>query len=398
MQCRIQFHLDNVDRFEWCKLDETNGEIIESGVSNTDELTSVCADNAKILVFIAQQNILLSSPVLPPKANKQQLNAIAFNIEELLAEDIEDCFFAALAQQPDHTVPVAVINRDEMDICMKLLTSNHINARFVLPQIYLCPWTTDDDLLATICPVEGGYLIRTGQHDGVFCQKAILNQMVILLDKNKLPKQNRVVIYAEQVLVDFESSNLVLDHQSSIDLLARSIDISSAINLKQKDYQSSHQWFSLLKSWRWTIVAMILLAVVFSAGILLDGMKKERLYADIVSQQAAVINQYLPDLAVGNQPKKQLIKVLSESRGGKGSVGFLNLLYEYSKLKTEFPAIKTLKIQYQKSSLVVSLEASDLNSMESFRDRLEKSSFPAQIENVNINPDKTTGRLVMRGQ
>ncbi len=398
MQCRILFHPDNVDHFEWCKLDETSGEIIESGVSTTDELASVCADNAKTVVFIAQQNILLTSPVLPPKANKQQLNAIAFNIEELLAEDIEDCFFAALTQQPDHTVPVAVINRDEMDVWMKLLTSNHINTNLVLPQIYLCPWTTDDDLLATICPVEGGYLIRTGQHDGVFCQKTILNQVVTLLDKNKLPKQNRVVIYAEQVLADFESSNLVLDHQSSIDLLARTIDISSCINLKQKDYKSSHQWLSLLKSWRWTMVSMTLLAVVFSAGILLDGMKKERLYADIVSQQAAVINQYLPDLAIGDHPKKQLIKVLSESRGGEGSVGFLDLLYEYSKLKTEFPAIKTLKIQYQKSSLVVSLEASDLNSMESFRDRLGKSSFPAQIENVNINPDKTTGRLVMRGQ
>ena len=398
MQCRIQFHPDNFERFEWCQLDETNGEVIESGVSNTDELASVCADNAKTLIFIAQQNILLTSPVLPPKANKQQLNAIAFNIEELLAEDIEDCFFAALAQQPDHTVPVAVINREEMDVWMKLLIRNHINARFVLPQIYLCPWTTDEDLLATICPVEGGYLIRTGQHDGVFCQKAILNQIVTLLDKNKSPKQNRVVIYGEQVLADFESSNLVLDHQSSIDLLARTIDISSCINLKQKDYQSSHQWLSLLKSWRWTMVTMILLAVVFSAGMLLDGWKKERLYAGILNQQAAVINQYLPDLTVGDQPKKQLIKELSESRGGEGNVGFLDLLHEYSKLKAEFREIKTLKIQYQKSSLVVSLETGDLNLMESFRDRLGKSQFPAQIENVNINPDKTTGRLVMRGQ
>ncbi|MBT4076811.1 MAG: hypothetical protein HOE78_09500, partial [Gammaproteobacteria bacterium] len=84
--------------------------------------------------------------------------------------------------------------------------------------------------------------------------------------------------------------------------------------------------------------------------------------------------------------------------GGEGNVGFLDLLHEYSKLKAEFREIKTLKIQYQKSSLVVSLETGDLNLMESFRDRLGKSQFPAQIENVNINPDKTTGRLVMRGQ
>jgi len=398
MQCRIQFHPDHIDRFEWCKLDETSGELIESGVSGSDELSSVCADNSQVLVFIPQQDILLTSPVLPPKASKQQLNAIAFNIEELLAEDIEDCFFAALAQTPDHAVPVAVINRDEMDEWMKLLSSIHVNARYVLPQIYLCPWLADDDLLASVCPVDEGYLIRTGKHDGLFCQKTILHQMLTLLEKNKSSDQNRVIIFGDDTLTDLEFSKLVIDHQESINLLAQTIDIPSCINLKQKDYQSSHQWVGLFKSWRWTMATLFLLVVVFSAGLLLDGLKKERLYTDILSQQHALMNKYLPGFEVGNQPKKQLIKVLSESRGGEGRVSFLDLLHEYSSLKTEFSAIKTLKIQYQKFNLVVSLEASDLNSMESFRDRLGKSSYPAQIENVNINPDKTTGRLVMRGQ
>ncbi len=398
MQCRIQFYHEDADQFDWCKLDETSGEIIESGNSNFDELANVCAESTSTLVFIPQQNILLASPVLPPKASKQQLNAIAFSIEELMAEDIEDCFFAVLTQQDDHSVPVAVINREVMDGWMQLLSSNHIQTRFVLPQIYLCPWSTDDDLLATVCPVEGGFLIRTGKHDGLFCRQAILSEMITLLEKNKSSTKSRIVIYGDDVLADFKSTDIVFEQQGAINLLTRPVELLSCINLKQKDYQSSQQWLGLTKKWRWPLVAMALLTVLLAAGMLLDGWKKEQLYMDLINQQKAVINQHLPDLKVGNQPKKQLIKVLAGSRGSEGQVGFLDLLHEYSNLKTGLIGIKTQKILYQQSSLVVNLEAGDLNSMESFRSKLEKSNFPAQIDNVNISPDKTTGRLVMRSQ
>ena len=398
MQCRIQFYHEDADQFDWCKLDEASGEIIESGNSNFDELANVCAESTSTLVFIPQQNILLASPVLPPKASKQQLNAIAFSIEELMAEDIEDCFFAVLTQQDDHSVPVAVINREVMDGWMQLLSSNHIHARFVLPQVYLCPWSTDDDLLATVCPVEGGFLIRTGKHDGLFCRQAILSEMITLLEKNKSSTRSRIVIYGDDVLADFKSTDIVFEQQGAINLLTRPVELLSCINLKQKDYQSSQQWLGLTKKWRWPLVAMALLIVLLAAGMLLDGWKKEQLYMDLINQQKAVINQHLPDLKVGNQPKKQLIKVLAGSRGSEGQVGFLDLLHEYSNLKTGLIGIKTQKILYQQSSLVVNLEAGDLNSMESFRSKLEKSNFPAQIDNVNISPDKTTGRLVMRSQ
>ena len=77
---------------------------------------------------------------------------------------------------------------------------------------------------------------------------------------------------------------------------------------------------------------------------------------------------------------------------------FIDLLHEYSRLKKDFIGIVSNKILYQQSALVVNLQSRDLKTMESFRSKLESSRFPARIENVNINPEKTTGRLVMREQ
>ncbi len=395
MQCRIQFHDKELQEFDWCKLDSISEEIIAEGKSASTELASLCSECDKTIVFMPQQNILLTSPVLPAKANKQQLNAISYTIEEFVAEDIENCFFAILSQQGDNSVPVAVINRSLMDKAVELLSESHINTRLILPQIYLCPWFNDEDLLATICQLEEGYLIRTGQHDGLFCQLTVLNQVLAVLAQNNSSTRNRVILYSGETLPELESSSLQIEPQAAINLLSQVIDTASCINLKQKEYESSHQWMGLLKQWKWPMVAMLLLAVVFVTGSLINSWQKNKIYNDIISQQQQVLLQHIPDIQVTDQPKRQLVKMLADNQGNSGQVGFLDLLHEYSRLKAEFKAVETQKIQYQQSHLAVNLETSDLNSMESFRSRLQESQYQADIENVNISPDKTTGRLVM---
>ncbi len=396
MECRIQFSDNELQNFSWCKLQSSNGDVIASGNSSSDLLAEICSESSKVIVFFPQQDILLASPQLPPKATKQQLNAIAYNIEEFLAEDIEDCFFAVLSQQADYRVPVATVNRETMDNWVQFLTSNHINTRYILAPFYLCPWSDDNDLLATICPLDEGYLIRTGLHEGMFCQQTVINQFVETMIKDLSATRNRLVIFGELELKNIDFTKLNVEQRDSINLLAQPVDSQSCINLKQKDYQSSHQWLGLLKNWRMPMVAMVLLGMVYVAGYILDGLQKEKLFNDIIRQQQSVLSQYLPDLETTNQPKMQLIKALSESRGMGGQHGFVKFLHEYVNLRKGFNTVITDKILYQKSTLIINLETKDLNSLESFRNKLEESSFQVQIENVNINPDKTTGRLVMR--
>lgn len=396
MECRILFHDSSFERVDWCKLDPQSGEVVESGVSDSEKLIEICSGSSKVIVYIPQQLVSLFSPKLPPRASKQQINSIAFSVEELLAEDIEDCFFAVLTQQPDQTVPVAVINQQIMDNLVQILSQQHINARLILPQIYLSPWSDEEDLLATITAVEQGFLIRTARHAGIVCQQNMLNQMLSLLANGNSTTRNRVVIYDENVLTGIEPGKLVVEKQLKLNLLTQKIDDHSVINLKQKDYESSHQWLGVLKQWKWAMVAMLLLTVAYISGTVVDGWQKAKTYSEIISQQQNLLSQYLPQLEITDQPKKQLIKILADSQGNAGQVGFLDLLHEYSRLKTGFSTVNTEKILFQKSRLLVNLETADLNSMESFRVQLEKSEFRVDIENVNISPDKTTGRLVMR--
>lgn len=398
MECRIRFHDKSFQHFDWCKLEKGSGTVSDSGTSSADELKTICLEAEKIIVFLAQQNILLASPELPSGANKQQLNAIAYAVEEQLAEDIENCFFAVAAQQADHSVPVAVINREIMNDCVELLASHHVNASLILPEGYLCPWSDEDDFLAGICPVPNGYLIRYGQHKALFCHTPILSQLLTLLSQQKSSNQSRLNLYADDIDPEFELEGLSINRLGAINLLSQPVDLQLCVNLKQKEFKSTYQWFELLKHWQWPAVAMILLGLVFFASNLLDLWEKDKTYNALINQQKSLLKEYLPNVATSGQPKKQLIQVLAENSSGPGQAGFVDLLHEYSRLKSGFDSIDTNKILYQQSSLVINLESKNLESLESFRTKLEQSRFAVEIENININPDKTTGRLVMREQ
>ena len=396
MECRIQFLDKSLQQFDWCKLEMATGKLMAAGRSSSDELRSICAESQKVVVFVPQQNVLLTAAQFPARANNQQLGAIDYSIEEFLGQDVEGCFVAITAQQADHKVPVAVIDRQIMDDCIQLLSRLNINARYILPQVYLCPWSEDVELLASICPFEEGYLIRTGLHEGLYCHASILQPLLKQLKLQKSAEQNRLDIYASEFELELTDEGLSINRHQSLDLLSQPLNLQHCINLKQKEYQSSHQWLGLTRKWRWPMVAVLLLLLVVISSNLLEVWNKQQILDDLISQQQVLLGQYLPDQEPSSQPKKQLVKTLSENQSLMGKTGFLDLLHEYSQLKAQFSSLTTDKVQYQQSRLIINLEASDLRSMEAFRAKLEASPYAAEIENVSINPDKTTGRLVMR--
>ncbi|MBL7000601.1 MAG: hypothetical protein ISR73_12115, partial [Gammaproteobacteria bacterium] len=134
MEYRIQFLDKSLQQFDWCKLEMATGKLMAAGRSSQDDLKSICAESQKVVVFMPQQNLLLTAAQFPARANNQQLGAIDYSIEEFLGQDVEGCFVAITAQQADHKVPVAVIDRQIMDDCIQLLSRLHINARYILPQ------------------------------------------------------------------------------------------------------------------------------------------------------------------------------------------------------------------------------------------------------------------------
>jgi general secretion pathway protein L len=390
---RILFHDSGLQRFDWCKFD-SELEQIQTGHAEIEQLGRVFPPGTPVTVFIPQQMVLQTSAQMPPRANKQQLNAISYAIEDQLAEDIENCFFAVLPQQENGSVPVAVIDQHKMDEISALLTEYHLQVRLILPQMYLCPWPDDASVIATISPVRHGFIVRTADHEGLYCEASILPQILKLISRQSEQKDKQILCYGDMP-EQLEITGVEIKSQPQLELLAQDVAESGCLNLKQKQYQSSHQWVAILRRWKWPVLALLLMVFIFISDAVIDLWQQRNFLNTLIQQQNALLEKRLPELAGSDNPRRELTKYLADHRGSAQQKGFLDQLHEFVRLKEGISQLKIGKIQFQKSSLIVDLESKDLKSLESLRAKLGQSSFKARIDNVNINPEKTTGRLIM---
>ena len=396
MECRLLIHNSDLQQFSWCKLDSTTGDRLESGVATSDGLTELSSSCSRISVFLPMQDILLTSHQFPHKANKQQLNAIAYTIEDSLAQDIEECFFSTTTGRDQHQVDVAVIDREKMNLYADFLSSHQINAHSISPQIYLCPWSDDAELLATVSAHDEGFIVRYGINSGFYCAAASLNRNLKLLISQISDEKTRLEIYALDVDFKLDHEGLKIVNLAPIETIAQKCDLRHTLDLKQKEHRSSYQLFSTLKHWKWPVASAVLLVMVLVAIQLVDRYQKQLKLDSIYNDQYVLLKKYLPEASPEKSSKKQLINALSSFENGQGGAGFIDFMHEYARLKSEFLTVKTSKIQYFDSKLVVNLESKNLSSLEAFRSKLAQSRFKSNIEDVNISPEKTSGRLVMK--
>jgi general secretion pathway protein L len=393
---RILFHDSSLQRFDWCRFD-SDSEQVQTGHAEVEQLGRIFPTGTAVTVYIPQQMILQTSARMPARANKQQLNAISYAIEDQLAEDIENCFFAVLSQQEDGSVPVAVIDQNKMDELNALLAENHLQVRLILPQMYLCPWPDDSLVIASVCPLKAGFLVRTSVHEGLYCEASVLPQILRLISRQSENNDQKIICFGTTPELP-EIANVEINLQAELDLLVQEVDESTCLNLKQKQYQSSHQWLIILRQWKWPIFALSLLMIIYLANTVIGLWQLKHSLNSLLQQQNHLLEQKLPELAGSDNPRLELTRYLADHRGGSKQSGFLDQLHEFVRLKEGVAQLKIGKIQFQKSSLIVDLESKDLKSLESLRAKLGQSSFKARIENVNINPEKTTGRLIMEAR
>jgi general secretion pathway protein L len=395
MECRVLFHDNTFQAFDWSKLDESTGRIMSSGSASIADIKQICQQDCnRLLVFISQQDVSMLVPELPARAGKQQLAAIAYSIEDQLAEDIELCFVANMPQQVDNTVPVAVIRREIMEDCMQALAQQQLQVRYVLPQNYLCPWAEDDSVLASLCPVRDGFLIRYGKHQGMFCREEILAQVLALLAKSS-GEGVKVLCYSSGGMPDLKLEGISVEPIEAFHPLGQPLDEQDCINLKQKEYQSSQFVWGIVKMWKWPAVAIVILALTSVISQIVGYQSHLSNYRQLVGEQQQLLQSQLHMTLSDDPPKKQLIAYLSRAGVSQGQGGFLDLLHEYTRLKSDFADIKNDRIQFQNDQLVVNLVSKDLKSLESLRSRLGNSRYVSKVENVNISPEETTARLIM---
>ena len=393
MRLLIQFNDDTLTDFRWALYDESGaGAALAWQDATEGELAAVAARNPHpVVIVIPQQHVYLASVELPARAGRQVLSAIEYQVEDQLAQDIESQHFA-LGNTSQNPVSLAVVSRAIMQRCMDLAQNHGLRLVQVIPELFLCQWPGDGVALAE---GHGGWLLRYGDYSGLKCSAQALPAMLELLARDH--DFERIHLYAgtEAAVPELEGHEI-----ERHDLAATKPGFADApvIDLQQRGFQLSSKWHALARAWKWIalLLAGLLAVGAYNKAVALQQLERE--LAQVRQQQFAVLAPYLPEgTTADDNLKRLLIARMQELQANKGEQGFLALMLEFTRARSEHPGIEISRIGYQAGRLSFDISSKQLNAIEALLASVKQRGIDASLESLSIKPELSSGRLVMQG-
>lgn len=393
MRLLIHFIDDELADFRWANYDEAAGSAeIDWRSAVESELAVVASQNPHpVIIIIPQQCVYLAQVELPEKAGRQVLSAIEYQVEDQLAQDIESQHFA-LGDTAENPVSIAVVACTIMERCMALAQHHGLRLIQVIPELFLCPWPGEGVALATGID---GCLLRYGSYRGLKCHPQALPAMLELIGQDIATDEIRH--YASELEPTPELEGYQLERQALNSVKPGFVD-GPIIDLQQRDFQLASKWHGLARAWKWIalLLATLLLIGGYNKAVALQALERE--LSAIQSQQYELLEPYLPaGTASDANLKKLLIERMKQLQVGRQEQGFLQLMLEFTRARSAYPGIEISRIGFQGRRLSFDIDSKQLTEIEALLESVKKLGVNAKLENLNIKPEQSSGRLVLEG-
>jgi len=393
MRLLIQFFSDEFAGFRWASIDEAvQTADIDWQQAEENELSTVAAQNPHPLILVIPQQCLYMTQIeLPQRAGRQVLSAIEYQVEDQLAQDIESQH-CALGDINANPISVAVIERSIMIRCMALAQTHGLRLIHIFPELFLCPWTGSG---VALMQGHDGFLLRYGDYRGLKCSEHTLAAML------EMTRREVEFDSIDCYLADSETApqldGFALEPRALATARPGFID-APVLDLQQRDYQMSSAWRGLVKAWKWVAVlfAGLLILGAYNKAVGLYDMEQD--LAAIKQQQYELLKPHLADdIGPNDNLKKALIDRLRQLQTNKSEQGFLQLLLEFTRAHEQFPEVDITRISYQGRELVFDISSTQLIKIETLLEVVQKQGVDATLVSLNIKPELSSGRLVLRG-
>ncbi len=384
----IRFADAEFDAFDWWRFDADDRQPSASGQGQGDALSRLEAAST-CRVFVPQTLLLTLVAQLPPRASRQQLQAIGYAIEDLLANDVEDNHYAIGTQQEDGRLPVIVIERAIMDRLLERLRSSRLRCDAIHPEMLLCP-EPEEGSRAALCTAPGGWLLRLSANEALSMPQDLLRDGLDWLAAGA--KESLHLDCCRETGPDLPGIDC-----RPVDCAPDRDRINGGINLLQGDYRPGSRWRERLKPWRPVVILLLGVLLLWLASTVVDRWQQQRRLEQLQAEQWALIDQYLPETPHRGNPRRLLIQRLGALREQAATTGPIELLSDFAELKRGFPGLQIGRVLYRKGELVIDLEGPQLKLFEDLERQLKQRQVAYRIENLDIGPKKTRARLILGG-
>lgn len=385
----------------WIVVDSDQPVEVQRG--SLDEVAARAA-GASVIVLVPGIEVSLMNAQVPTQNRQKLLKAIPYLLEEQLASDVEDLFFALGDRIPGDRIPCAVVARTCMDSWMTRLAEFKLQPDVLLPDYLSLPYEPG---VWTLYKDADGILLRTDVQAGAYVELDNLQPMleIALSDAGELRPARLRILDADANTNLPDLSGLAVEvvrelfDASTFLQLAQSVERNVALNLLQGDYSRREKLGKMWRPWR---PAAILAGIFIVLHLASSAVELVRYKNQSAALQVEIEQTYLatfPNEKRAPNPKVQMERHLKELRGGSkgGGAGFLSLLGGSAGVFSSVPGLELRSVRYKDGKLDIDMTISDLQALDKLKQTLtQQSALDVEILSANARGSVVESRLQLR--
>ncbi len=386
---------------KWIKLDEDGVPITRGAEARLEQVSSV-TQNANVIVLLPLEQMLLTNVNTRARKQKHLQKAVPFALEDELADDVENLHFALGQRYGENDFPVAVIDKQTLDLVLDELSSVGIYPDLLTADIFGLPFREGT---WTILIENERALVRTEKYQGFTIDLHNLQQMLTssLRQAEVTPAELNVYCCDEQQ-TGIKKLNLPISTNELDDcppgLFADGLDENECINLLQSSYRKKDKRHRQVGPWK--VAAMLFgvwIALAFMS-VFLDHGRLSKQEKNLNAQIVQIMKQTFPDMqnvsADSARTKMEArLKNFMDMTSAGSQASFMELLAMSGESMKQAGKVDIDTMNYREGKLNMNVKSADVQILDNVKQSLKSKNYSTDIQSANTQGNTVEAKLVI---
>ena len=393
----IRLGANTHDHINWLLWSDAEDEIIASGtLASADELPSLKekANNPNVIAIAPSSSIGFKQVTLPNKSSRKLLQAVPFMLEEEVAHDINDLFFA-FGDKQDNLQNVAYCKISQLERWQSMLEGSGLFCDKLVPDVLCLPITEG---AFSALQMDDHLLLRISDFNGAEGEAAWLSA---LLCKQALANSKAVNIYSELAeLKQLNDSGITFEQHFNdlpMQLLLKGAR-QSKFNLFQGQFTVKRKTTRHWQKYKVAACLAILAVLVNLVDTTISLNKIEQERTKVRAQIKQATEQGFPQLGKVLNHRRMIAREMQKLEQGGGNISMLNMLARLSPVFADTGVSpQSLRFDNKRTELRMQSVARNFESLERFKRNAEQLGFSVEQGAINNQGDRVSGAIVIKG-
>lgn len=416
----MRFRSAPADTVGWVTVD-AHGALIGDPGEGELAAAAQAVGESRVIVLVPAASVLRTSVLLPVRGAAKVLQALPFAMEEQLATDVDKLHFAAGKREGDGQLPVAAVERADIDAWLEVLTDAGIQPTALYAEsdaVSAIPNTTTlfiehdsillrdaDGSIAVTDPLgaEATFELwlnaREAEDGDADLPTAPPNLLVYQTELAREEPSIEALIVGLQPRVASLDVRVLSD--GALARLASQVVTEPGINLLQGAYAPASNLKAYWSAWRVAAILFACLTTALLGAKLFENAALRQQAANLDSAIEQAIRYTFPEVREIRDARALLqskLRGLRGQSGGGAETEFLDTLTAVAGAVSSGKNTKLESINYRSGVMELRVLAPNVEALDTIQKEIVKSGgLDAEIQSANPEGDQVRGRIQIRG-